>query len=203
MNDATRLRHFDNLYAASDDPWNVRGAWYEQRKRAVLLASLARPHYHSVFEPGCGNGEMSLALAPRCDTLLACDGAAGALDAARRRLAAAETGAHDHVRFEQRRLPHEWPTGAAFDLVILSELAYYLEPDALDALLAQAAASLAPGGELVLCHYLHDFDDRVMPTSAVHAAAHRIPGLARTLQHHDEAFLLEAWRRLPVAQGAP
>lgn len=198
MNELARLHHFEDLYAASDDPWNVRSAWYEQRKRAVLLAGLARPHYRNVFEPGCGNGEMSAALAPRCDRLLACDGAASAIDAARRRL----PDAHN-VRFEQRRLPQDWPVDDAFDLVIVSEMGYYFAPDALAALLRQAAASLAPGGELVLCHYLHDFDDRVMPTDAVHASADSTAGLARMLQHRDEAFLIESWRRLPAAGAHP
>lgn len=198
MNDLARLHHFEGLYAASDDPWNVRGAWYEQRKRAVLLASLARPHYRDAFEPGCGNGEMSAALAPRCARLLACDGAASAIAAARRRLPDAP-----NVRFEQRRLPQEWPEDAAFDLVIVSEMGYYFAPDVLADLLRQAAASLAPGGELVLCHYLHDFDDRVMPTEAVHASADATPGLARLLHHRDDAFLLDAWRRLPAAGAQP
>ena len=91
MRDAQPLAHFETLYAASDDPWDVRGAWYEQRKRAILLASLGEPRYRNAFEPGCGNGEMSVALAGRCDCLLACDGAASALDAARRRVPDAAT----------------------------------------------------------------------------------------------------------------
>lgn len=192
MNDFARLQHFEGLYAASEDPWNVRGAWYEQRKRAVLLAGLGRPHYGNVFEPGCGNGEMSAALAPRCARLLACDGAASAIDAARRRLPDAR-----NVRFEQRRLPQEWPAGEAFDLVIVSEMGYYFTQDTLDTLLGRAVASLAPGGELVLCHFLHDFDDRVLTTGAVHASAAALPGLLHTVHHRDEAFLIDAWRRLP------
>lgn len=196
MTEHAQLRHFEGLYAASDDPWNVRGAWYEQRKRAVLLASLARPHYRNVFEPGCGNGELSAALAPRCDALLACDGAASALDAARRR-------PHDsHVRFEQRRLPQDWPGYQAFDLVIVSELGYYFEPATLAAMLTQAAASLAPGGELVLCHYLHDFDDRRVTTDAVHAAASATPGLLPIMHHRDQDFLLDTWRKASPTEPA-
>ena len=32
------LAHFESLYAASEDPWQVRQSWYEQRKRNLLLA---------------------------------------------------------------------------------------------------------------------------------------------------------------------
>lgn len=191
MTDA-RLQHFEVLYGASDDPWNVRGAWYEQRKRAILLASLARPHYRRAFEPGCGNGALSAALAPRCDRLLACDGAAAALAAARRDLPPSLEGA---VRFEQRRLPDDWPDDERFDLIVISELAYYFALPAASALLARAAACLGPEGELVLCHYLHDFDDRACGTAELHGALDQLPGLRRSLQHLDQDFLIESWTR--------
>jgi len=190
MTDSRHLAHFEALYAASDDPWNVRGAWYEQRKRALLLASLARPRYRSVFEPGCGNGEMSAALALRADRLLAFDGSASALAAARRRLPHAES-----VRFIEGRLPNDWPQGERFDLIVLSELAYYFDQDAFAAVLAQACTSLAPDGELVMCHYRHDFGDRVSGTDALHALADNAPGLRRLFRHEDRDFLLDAWQR--------
>ena len=33
---------FDTLYRDDPDPWQVASSFYEQRKRAVLLASLTR-----------------------------------------------------------------------------------------------------------------------------------------------------------------
>lgn len=195
MSDARQQDHFEALYAASDDPWDVRGAWYEQRKRAILLASLAKPRYRSVFEPGCGNGEMSAALAPRSDRLLAFDGSASALAAAQRRLLQAQG-----VHFVQGRLPQDWPAKERFDLIVLSELAYYFDLATVDSLLQQACASLAPDGELVLCHYLHDFDDRVTATEDVHGVADRLPGMKRSLHHLDADFLLQAWH--PIGEGA-
>nr|WP_314539260.1 class I SAM-dependent methyltransferase [uncultured Massilia sp.] len=194
LDQPSRQRHFEALYAADDDPWHVRDAWYERRKRAILLAALGKPRYRSAFEPGCGNGEMSAALAQRCDQLLACDGSDSAVAAARQRVAqaGAERG---RVLVERRSLPAQWPRGATFDLVVVSELAYYFEPAALVALLSMAAASLETDGELVLCHYLHDFDDRAASTELVHATAGRLPGLVRTLRHADEDFLLETWRK--------
>lgn len=206
-----RKAHFEALYAANEDPWNVRGAWYERRKRAVLLASLARPHYRSVYEPGCGNGEMSAALALRCERLLASDGSPSALAAARRRLqegADPASTAPGHVRFEQLGLPDEWPADTRFDLVVISEFAYYLDAAALDDMLRRARASLDDDGELVLCHYLHGFDDHITPTATVHAMAGRLPGLVRTLHHRDADFLLEAWQVAPdsssnASKGTP
>ena len=186
-------RHFEALYAASDDPWNVRERWYEQRKRALLLACLGKPRYRSAFEPGCGNGEMTAALAPRCDQLLACDGAASAVAAARRRLGESPA----RTRIEQRSLPSDWPAAERFDLIVMSELGYYFDGAAIDAILAMAHANLDADGELVLCHWLHDFDDRLTSTAALHARAAALPGLVRTVHHQERDFLLEAWRMTP------
>jgi SAM-dependent methyltransferase len=188
----TLQAHFEALYAADEDPWDVRAAWYEQRKRAILLASLGKARYRSAFEPGCGNGEMSAALAARCDSLLACDGAAGAVAAARRHL---QGRVHDAVRIERRALPAQLPRDDRFDLVVISELAYYFDGAALEHLLARIHATLEDRGELVMCHYLHDFDDRALPTADAHAMAGRLPGMVRTVHHCDQDFLLEVWRR--------
>jgi len=184
--------HFEALYAADEDPWDVRTTWYEKRKRAILLASLGQARYRSAFEPGCGNGEMSAALAPRCGRLLACDGAASAVAAARRRLHGAAPQA---VRIEQRSLPAQWPADERFDLVVISELAYYFDAAALHDLLARTHAMLDAGGELVMCHYLHDFDDRMSATADAHAMAGRLPGMVRMVRHLDQDFLLETWQR--------
>jgi len=192
----TLTAHFEALYAADEDPWSVRAAWYERRKRTVLLASLGKERYRQVFEPGCGNGEMSAALAARCERLLACDGAASAVAAARRRLQdVAPDVAPEAVRIEQRSLPAQWPGERGYDLVLISELAYYFDAAALEDLLVRAHAMLDAGGELALCHYLHDFDDRVSATAQAHAVAGRLPGMRRTVHHLDQDFLLEIWQK--------
>jgi SAM-dependent methyltransferase len=193
----TLQAHFEALYAADEDPWDVRAAWYEQRKRAILLASLGKARYRSVFEPGCGNGEMSAALAARCDMLLACDGAAGAVAAARRRLQGMDLQVmtHEAVRIEQRSLPAQLPRDERFDLAVISELAYYFDAAALEHLLARIHVTLEEGGELAMCHYLHDFDDRALSTADAHAMAGRLPGMVRAVHHRDQDFLLEVWRR--------
>ena len=193
------LRHFEALYAAIDDPWQVRESWYERRKRKVLLACLDRPRYARAFEPGCGNGEMSAALARRCDAVLACDGAANAVAAARARVDA--IGDCD-IRVEQRRLPDDWPQDGRFDLIVISELAYYFDAAAIGAMVDAVQATLTDGGLLVLCHWRHDFADRVSTTEAVHAAFGAAPRLRRTVRHLDDDFLLEAWTRSPAAPAA-
>ena len=129
MSDAARHGYFESLYAASEDPYAVQTRWYEARKRALLLAALPQARYRSAFEPGCGIGELTLALAPRCDRLLASDFSARAVATARQR-----TAGLGQVEVQRQTLPDDWPLepGAdRFDLIVLSELGYFLGREAM------------------------------------------------------------------------
>ncbi len=189
---ASPLVHFEALYAASDDPWQVRASWYERRKRELLLASLDRDRYGKVFEPGCGNGEMSASLARRCDALLACDGAASAVAAAVKRVGQV---AGCEIRIEQRSLPAGWPRGENFDLIVISELAYYFDAADVNTMAEAVQSTLTDGGLVILCDSRHHFADRVTSTEDVHAAFDKLPQLRRRLRHLEDDFLLEAWTR--------
>lgn len=190
-----RGAYFEQLYRQDSDPWLVRRRWYEERKRALLLASLPQQRYAYAYEPGCGNGELTVALARRCERLLAADGSPEALQLAQRRLA--EAGVGNNVSLAQHRLPQDWPRsvpgGAKFDLIVLSEIAYYLSPEELALVVEHAIASLAPGGSIVLCHWRAPFPQRLLSTVRVHAAFQDAPGLHRVLRHEETDFLLGIW----------
>jgi SAM-dependent methyltransferase len=192
-----RLGYFEALYAASGDPYALRTRWYEQRKRAVLLAALPRQRYANAYEPGCGVGELTAALAPRCDALLASDFSARALAAARERTAALR-----NVRIEQHALPGDWPPGRGiFDLIVLSELGYFLDADAMRQVALRCRQALAEGGTLVACDWLPGFTQRALPTREVHALLAGI-GLPRLVLHEEDDFVLQLWSsdRRSVAQ---
>ncbi|KAG0772942.1 hypothetical protein G6F22_015306 [Rhizopus arrhizus] len=63
--DALDAHHFERLYRKDDDPWRVATAWYERRKRAVLLATLARERYGHIFEAALRRGSGAQRGAPR------------------------------------------------------------------------------------------------------------------------------------------
>ena len=180
-------RHFDELFAASEDPWYFKQRWYESRKRALTLACLPRARYTSGYEPGCANGELSAALATRCDRLLISDGAATAVALAQRRLAALP-----HVAAVQAWIPDEWPD-ARFDLIVISELAYYLDADALAGLAAKAAGALLPGGDIVACHWRHPIAGCSLGGDAAHERLAQAWGLPRVWSLVDPDFRLEVW----------
>lgn len=116
------------LYRDSDDPWGFRSSAYEQAKFRATAAALARPRYCSALELGCGNGELARHIAPRCDRYAGVDAVATALDAARLAVPAG--------RFVQAFLPCPLPDGP-HDLILLSEVLYFLGVPGLDSLARQ------------------------------------------------------------------
>ena len=172
--------YFDRMYAGSPDPWGFASRWYEQRKRALTLAALPAPAYSSVLEIGCSIGILTTALAARATTLLAVDPSAQALAAARTRVPPS-------VRLVRAAVPAGWPQGA-YDLVVLSEVGYYLEPGALEVLLDLVERDLLPGGTVLACHWRHPVRDYPQTGDAVHAALARWPRLSRV---EEEDFLLD------------
>ena len=188
MSTSTQQDYFDRLYGDSEDPYLLRTRWYELRKRTLLLAALPQARYRSAYEPGCGNGELSVALAARCEHLLCSDFSQAAVDAARTR-----TQALPNVQVARLAQPDDWPQAQGpFDLIVLSELGYFLEAHAMQALAERCKASLAPGGTLVACDWRPDFAERALPTDAVHAALEAL-GLPRLLRHEESDFLLQLW----------
>lgn len=182
--------YFDALYAASDDPYASRERWYEARKRAVLLAALPQARYRRVYEPGCGIGELTLALSHRCDRLLASDFSAHAVELARRR-----TAARPNVQVERHALPADWPREAGpFDLIVLSELGYFLERRDMQRVAECCKDALEADGTLIACDWRPDFAQRALSTTEVHGILAAL-GLARLALHEEDDFVLQVWAR--------
>jgi SAM-dependent methyltransferase len=186
------------------DPWRAGDRWYEVRKRNLLLAALPRARFSYAYEPGCGNGVLTQELAARCDRVLAADFSESAIAAARQRLQHA-----GHVELRRQTVPQEWPwpsnaltvadpanvntAGNCFDLIVISEFAYYLPEEALQTLATLAAATLSDDGCLIACHWRHDFEERIHTSEAVHAAFDHQAGLHRAGGYRDADFLLDVW----------
>jgi SAM-dependent methyltransferase len=184
--------YFDSLYSSSADPWAYRQRWYEKRKRDLTLACLPRQRYNRGFEPGCSNGELSADLAQRCEQLLCTDLNAKAVNLARKRLSE-----FPGVEVQQCSLPEGWPPGE-FDLIVLSEVGYYLSPDKWQQVAIQAGRSLAQGGTLLACHWLHPIDGCSMSGQDVHRLLAEHLALEPLVHHCEKDFILELWGHQPV-----
>jgi SAM-dependent methyltransferase len=180
---------FDNMFRDNTDPWCFKTRWYETRKRALTMACLPSARYQSGFEPGCANGELSAELATRCDRLLISDGSALAVKAARERL---QDVANVEVR--QLWLPEEWPEDA-FDLVVISELAYYFSTEQLNVVSQCVLRSLTPNGTVLACHWRHPIDGCKLRGDDVHDALLKSMAMPHLSTHAELDFRLDVWSR--------
>lgn len=144
--------YFDGIYRADADPWRFASSPYERDKYARTLAALGGRRYVRALEIGCSIGVLTRQLADQCEALLAVDISERPLAQARLRSADAPW-----VRFEPMAAPREWPEGR-FDLILLSEVVYYLSRDDVAALAARVRDTLLPGGDLVLVHWTGETD---------------------------------------------
>jgi LmbE family N-acetylglucosaminyl deacetylase len=171
----------DRLHQRVPDPWGVDTRWYEQRKRDLLLAMLPRLEFPQVLEIGCSTGALTLALAGRSERVLGVDSSAVALRAARRRLDGLQG-----VELAELDVPAQWPDGV-FDLVVLSEVGYFLSPSSLVGVVARVGSCLTPDGTVVLCHWRHPVEGWVLDAEQVHEAfqTEGIPKLQATYRDRD------------------
>lgn len=160
--------YFTDLYARDPDPWNFSDSAYEAAKYAETLSALPRDRFARALEVGCSIGVLTRSLAARCDALLAIDVAEQALRCARERCMGLP------VEFRRMRIPDEWPAGT-FDLILLSEVLYYLTTDEIDRVAARVAGSLREGGCLMLVHWTGPTD---YPLSGDDASERLITGMS-------------------------
>lgn len=139
--------YFDHLYASDPDPWHFATSEYERDKYAATIAALPSARYRRCFEVGCSIGVLTRALAERCDTILGVDIADNALQQARTRC-----NDRPGVTFARMVVPNEWPPGR-FDLLLFSEVLYYLGLEGITEAAHRTTSTLAPGGHIILVNW--------------------------------------------------
>lgn len=182
--------YFDKMYANKADPWDLSIRWYERRKYSITLALLPHPRYRHAFEPGCSIGVLTEQLTQRCDHVTSIDIATAALDATHERLSAAER--RQQVTLLQGSIDQPWPQGD-FDLVVLSELCYYLSPETLRSVLDREVPRLAEGTTLVAAHWRHHVADYPMSGDHANDLIGATAGLHNLGGYTDEDVIIEVF----------
>ena len=178
---------FDAMFDDDDDPWGFETSWYEARKRALTLAVLGRERYGSVLDIGCSTGVLTAELAARADHVTAVDASAAALRRAGTRLRD-----HAHVELVHGSTGSDLPR-TTYDLVVLSEVGYFLTGAELLALLRWVRGVLAPDGEVLLCHWLRPTSDVPLDGPLVHRQARSALDLPLAASYADDDLLLDLW----------
>ncbi len=187
---STDRSYFDEIYSEDPDPWGFETRWYEQRKYALTVAALPEPWYRSGFEPGCSVGVLTSLLAPRCERLLATEIVPSALARAVERLSGV-----GHVVFERTAIPESWPKGP-FDLVVLSEIAYYFDAATLTDIVGRLMGSTVAGTTVVAVHWRGETNYPLTGDQA-HKILEENRRLEPVVHHLENDFVLDVWRRRP------
>ena len=169
--------YFDDVYQANADPWAFATSPYERAKYEATLAALPSERYARAFEIGCSIGVLSEMLAKRCDRLLSVDASELPLQTARQRLAP-----YPNVTVRQGSIPDEFPD-EPFDLILLSEVGYYLVEADLHRARQLMIDHLTPGGHLLLVHWTPIVHDYPLTGDQVHEQFMNVTGDGQPLTH--------------------
>ena len=175
----------DDLHRLHEEPWQVDTSWYEQRKRSLLMAMLPQARFEHAVEVGCSTGALSVDLARRCDALTIIDASPQALAAAERRFLSSGLATPVHALLGSA--PSVWPEEPV-DLVVISEVGYFLSPQQLRDLVRRIVDEDGRGRGLtvVLAHWRHAIEGWPMDAEAVHAAFLEAPRPPRIAEYRDD-----------------
>lgn len=180
------VAYFEKLYAANPDPWDFADSAYEHTKYAATLAMLGNRRFARGLEVGCSIGVLTKLLASQCEHLLAVDIVTQTLARAKARCAGAA-----HVTFECMQVPQNWPIGQ-FDLIVLSEILYFLHPTDIALTAALANASLVEGGLILLVNYTEDIDEPCSGQEAAEIFSRAVlPGINRVNHLAQKSFFID------------
>ncbi|KQT18488.1 hypothetical protein ASG31_07140 [Chryseobacterium sp. Leaf404] len=184
-------QYFDDVYAAKDDPWDFETSEYETAKYAATMEALPKKHYTKTLEIGCSIGVLSLLLAEITKNLLATDVSQKALDIAKKRCEN-----KSNVKFECMSFPHEMPEGG-FDLIMISEVAYYLSAVDWDSAVESVYKKLLPEGNIVLVHWLPEVHDYPQTGDEVHDSFERSMSgkLSNVFSKREENYRIDVWAK--------
>lgn len=186
--------YFDDVYQASDDPWNFTTSDYERNKYKDTIESLGRAHYANAFEIGTSIGVLTTQLAERCNRLLTVDASDLPLKHARERLKL-----FPHVTVRQMSVPDAFPDDI-FDLILVSEVAYYWSMDDLRKAQQLLVNHLQRGGQLLLVHWTPKVHDYPLTGDEVHeeflAIARDRQPLRHLHGHRAENYRLDLFEKV-------
>jgi cyclopropane fatty-acyl-phospholipid synthase-like methyltransferase len=157
-----RPTDFEALYQQDLDPWGYETSGYERAKYDATLDACGPGPFAHALELGSSIGVLSARLAGRCKRLTTVDGSPTAVQAARRRLDGRP--AIDTLLGE---IPDAIPDGP-FDLVLASEILYYLAPEALQGTLERVRDSTGAAARVVAVHWRPAGPERPFTAAEVH-----------------------------------
>lgn len=178
---------FDEMFEGGDDPW-ASSSWYERRKRALTLAAVQQERPARVLDLGCSTGVLTRELARRAEQVVGIDVSGKALEVARRDAPPTITW----IQGEAPEICQDVPS--SLDLIVVSEVGYFLTPFEWWLTLGRLVRRLTDGGELILVHWRHPTRDIPLDGPAVHAAATSALRSIAVSHYEDHDVLIDGFR---------
>lgn len=191
-----------------EDPWDYSNA-YEQQKYRHTLDMMPDGSLSRVLELGCAEGLFTKMLSEKADDILAVDISDRALKRASVRCAGL-----DNVKFEQHDIAQgmQGMQGGEFDLIICSEILYYLRDRyAVEAFASQVKEVLPRGGFLLMTHANMVSDDKSQTGFDFNEIGAKFigetfssePGLEFIRELRTELYRVQLFRRVQMPQKIP
>lgn len=184
--------YFEGIFSQDTDPWGLASSSYEADKHAATIATLGGRRYRNALEIGCAGGVLTRRLSACCDKVLAIDISRSALSQARRRCS--DRG---NVAFRECDYPRWAEAVDDFDLIVVSEVAYYWGAEDLVAAAERMRTTLQQGGDLILVHWTGATDYPQTGDAATEGLrstlADNVMQIAST---RTASYRLDLWRRM-------
>ena len=182
--------YFEDMYRQDPDPWDFETSEYEALKYQTTINSLPKERYNKAFEIGGSIGVLTALLAQRCDSLLSID-----VSETAQQKAIARCQDLRKVRFKIASVPQDYPD-EMFDLILLSEVGYYLSWDDLKKTQQLTIEHLEAGGHLLLVHWTLYAKDYPLTGDEVHDSFLQLDRLKHLKGLRKERYRLDLFERI-------
>lgn len=191
-NQTLKSEYFDQVYAANDDPWNFETSDYEAAKYDATIKALPRNNYKNALEIGCSIGVLTKLLAAKCTNLLAIDVSQQALDQAAERCKSLKNVSLKKMNFADESFADN------FDLIVVSEVAYYLSPGDWEAAALRLFNILEEKGQIILIHWLPIVHDYPQTGDEVHRLFSDLmtAKMKPVFNAREENYRIDIWEKL-------
>lgn len=143
-------RIYDLAYRLRNDLFEIEGSEYEQHKLNRLIGVIRQRRYKTVLDVGCGIGILAEKISPFCQQIIGIDFSPKAISLAEKRCKNLE-----NVSFLERDI-RTFDFQGDYDLVIFSEVLYYLEDRFIERIVHRLKKNLPDSARIIIVDRAED-----------------------------------------------
>lgn len=183
--------YFKEVYAANEDPWDFETSEYEAEKYSATIAALPKDFYENALEIGCSIGVLTKMLSEKCGHLLSTDVSEVAIRKSKERCKNLA-----NVTFKRQSFADGLPEDL-YDLIMISEVAYYLSPEDWEVAAQRLFGKLQDKGNIFLIHWLPEVHDYPQSGDEVHESFRMLmeDKMKNVFNSRAENYRIDVWEK--------